>query len=233
MNEEHANEDDSVGGGLRDRDGRCLGRSVRRRQVGARDARRIPPLDDPVRDRLAALAPGPRRRGGPRRAPLRRAWAALVRARVARVRRIQPARLHRPRPRATSERLADRRARPAPDRARALAPHPRAPIRYDLRPARSGPGRGQPRDQRRPPDDDRERLDRLGGRARARGRLQLRPLRARRRRAAGLLAAPLHGADVGARVVDARRRDGSRDRGGAGCAPVRPRGLVGDRRSRT
>ena len=91
----------------------------------------------------------------------------------------------------------------------------RRPARGDVRPARGRAARGRARRQRRSPQLDRARGDRLGRGARARGRVQLRALRPRRRRVRRVLAAPLHRADGRARVADDRRRHGRRDRDGA------------------
>ena len=80
---------------------------------------------------------------------------------------VQRARLHRARPCAAGERVADRGARAAPDRARALAAHEDEAVAHDVHDARPRAGGRRARDQRRPPGVDLRRGDRLGRRARA------------------------------------------------------------------
>src|SRR5439155_22412131 len=113
---------------VRNDDGARLGRAVRRREIGARRGQRIPALDGPLRRRLAALARRARGRRGTPLAPAGRTRPAPVLARLARIRRLQPARLHRTRARTTAERLVDRRARAAAHGARPLAAHARTPL---------------------------------------------------------------------------------------------------------
>ena len=112
-------------------------------------------------------------------------WAAglaALLARLARLRRVQPARLHRPRARAAGDGVAHRRARPAAHGSRALAADGAASRPRNVRPARGRALRGRARRQRGHPELDRARADRVGRGARPRGSLQLRALQPRRRR---------------------------------------------------
>jgi hypothetical protein len=190
----------------------CLGRPVRGRQVRAEHGQRVPADDRPLRDRRRALDRRPLVRRGPPRASHRRALPAPLLARLTRLRGVQPARVHGPCARASGERVADRGALAVDHGDRPLAPHARASRQPHIRVHGARALRCDARDQRRPSDDDLQRLDRLGRRTRPRRRDQLRHLRARLRERAQLLAAALHDADRVARLGHDRRRDRDRVR---------------------
>ena len=223
----HAYEDDRSRCDLCDDDRPRMGRPVRRREVGARQRQRVPAHDDPLRRSSAALADRARSGGGALCAPARRPRSPSLLARLARVRGLQPARVHRARARAAAERLSDCRARAVTDGSRSLATVPCPPVCVHPRTARCRPRRSRARDQRWPSVLDRERLDRLGRRARARRCVQLRALRAGRGGVPGALAASLHGADRVAGLAHGSRGDDDRPRLGTRGGAVRPPDLVG------
>ncbi len=200
-----------------------MGRPVRRRRVRAAPDRLVPLDDDSLRRRGRAAARGARLAGGASGLPARGPRPAALRPRHARLRRLQPSRVHGARACAPAERVAHRRARPARHRARALAADARQAGRIDVRAARGRADGCRARDQRRASDHDRQRLDRVGRCTRARRRRELRALRPRRSAHAGALAASLHRADGSARLAFDRSCNDRRDRRRLRAASVRER----------